>query len=709
MQIVAPVNPDQRGLPPGWKEHYDSRKNTWWYIQTNVNPPRISYSHPCGDFYADSDDPVPISSSSSSNVQSSILFSSAGPWTSMSESPDLAPSPPIFMNTEQEVVHLPRQAMSAPDTADLTLPPEYSFYSESLNEPPDTNILGSDQPTRTQIYNNPTSSLPPEYPNVLASAEPVPSPPSLPPSPPQTALQPFMPLSPALLLGLGENQRRQPVTSQTASTTSSPAEPHLSPASVSMIQQVSSPPSASPAATTLPAGPLPLPTIGQQTSITTSMTGSHPNPMTPMNHPSPWVDVNVSHSPTPVPINASGEGMTVAPRFFASADMTSGGPAIHYSLDTRTSQTTSANADIHCTPENSFYSMGVSDNLQQQQQQYNLPGRGRPPANQAVGHSSLNSFPATSANTVVQPGPKVLPNFKFVASPEVGSNLISSMDQLSISSLQSLPGMNSNPEMQEQPGVAWVHSPPSPAPTSGGGWGHVVSAPVNISLSNPPQHLQVQAPIHHNVNSFPSPQGMQQQQNAQFQVPVASLPTLSDVYPIQGVPGNLASVLQSPSQPPQLFQYAAPTGYTPSSVPISAVPQPLLYPSTSLLGLPSQLPQSPPYNMLPTTASHVGHSLSSSLSPGLKKIGKVAGRVAAHPAVRYGAGLVVTSVFGLPPPPLKVNNIRSGLKASNVGPDFSQSQNTFASNPGVDYSGIIDPIGQQQQMNLNPGVNYYRP
>ncbi|KIK61931.1 hypothetical protein GYMLUDRAFT_72973 [Collybiopsis luxurians FD-317 M1] len=610
----------------------------------------------------------------------------------MSESSELTPSPPISINTEQEVVHLPPQAISAPDTADLTLPPEYSSYSESraaVNEPPTTVVLGSDQPTRTQFYDttSDTNSLPPEYSDLPASTEPVP-----PPPPPQIAVPPIVSVSPALLLVSGENQRHQPIASQTENTASSPADPHLSFASVNLVPQVSSPPPAGPAATTSPAGPLPFPAIVvPQTSIATSMAGSRPNSMTPMNRPPSWVDVNVSHSPTPVSGNASSEGMTVAQRLFASADITSGGPTIQFSQDIHTPRTRSTSANIDCTPENSFYSMGVSENLQQQQQQYNLPRRGRPPANhtgnhasstfslvttnqtrgfhpqnQAVGHFSSNSVPVTSANTIVQPGPKVLPNFKLVArppSPEAGSSLTSSMGQLSISS--SLPGINSKATMQGQPGVSWIHSPLSPAPTSGGGWGHVnSSAPMNTSLSNPSQHLQAQAPIHYNVNPFPSipsSQGMQQQQNAHFQVPVASLPNVSNVYPTQGVPGNLASALQSPSQPPQLFQYPAPTGYTPSSVPVSPASQPLQYPATSFPGLPSsQLPQSPPHNMLPMTASHTNHSLSSSLSPELKKYGEIAGRVATETAVRYGTKLVINSLFGLPPPSLFDQSSGSG-------------------------------------------------
>ncbi|KAH6915467.1 hypothetical protein BKA70DRAFT_1259013 [Coprinopsis sp. MPI-PUGE-AT-0042] len=40
----SPVNPDSRALPEGWFQHYDAS----YYVQTNVMPPKISFTHPLG-------------------------------------------------------------------------------------------------------------------------------------------------------------------------------------------------------------------------------------------------------------------------------------------------------------------------------------------------------------------------------------------------------------------------------------------------------------------------------------------------------------------------------------------------------------------------------------------------------------------------------------------------------------------------------------
>lgn len=39
-------NPDPRPLPNGWTQHYDTSRNTWYYVQINVTPPRASHQHP---------------------------------------------------------------------------------------------------------------------------------------------------------------------------------------------------------------------------------------------------------------------------------------------------------------------------------------------------------------------------------------------------------------------------------------------------------------------------------------------------------------------------------------------------------------------------------------------------------------------------------------------------------------------------------------
>ncbi|PFH50571.1 hypothetical protein AMATHDRAFT_60852 [Amanita thiersii Skay4041] len=46
--MQAPPNPDTRPLPPGWHQQYDLDRQSWYYIQINVLPPKVSYTHPAG-------------------------------------------------------------------------------------------------------------------------------------------------------------------------------------------------------------------------------------------------------------------------------------------------------------------------------------------------------------------------------------------------------------------------------------------------------------------------------------------------------------------------------------------------------------------------------------------------------------------------------------------------------------------------------------
>ncbi|KIM45772.1 hypothetical protein M413DRAFT_292826 [Hebeloma cylindrosporum] len=41
-----PENSDRRPLPEGWVQHYESSKQLWYYVQTNVTPAKVSFTHP---------------------------------------------------------------------------------------------------------------------------------------------------------------------------------------------------------------------------------------------------------------------------------------------------------------------------------------------------------------------------------------------------------------------------------------------------------------------------------------------------------------------------------------------------------------------------------------------------------------------------------------------------------------------------------------
>ncbi|KAG5646885.1 hypothetical protein DXG03_001961 [Asterophora parasitica] len=47
-EMLAPANPDNRPLPPGWNQHFDATRNTWYYVCTNVKPPHVTTEHPLG-------------------------------------------------------------------------------------------------------------------------------------------------------------------------------------------------------------------------------------------------------------------------------------------------------------------------------------------------------------------------------------------------------------------------------------------------------------------------------------------------------------------------------------------------------------------------------------------------------------------------------------------------------------------------------------
>ncbi|KAE9394293.1 hypothetical protein BT96DRAFT_196013 [Gymnopus androsaceus JB14] len=213
----APVNPDRRILPSGWTERYSSQKDTWYYVQTNVVPPLVSYYHPAAEHYADvnrMDGP-----GSSSNFQQEVFDSKknnehlkessygadsyassssqyyAGPsmssfdskkngeylkessygadaYSSSSSSQDPAsPSMSSFPSTPAVNPSQSSNDASAPNTAGLASPPEYSISNEEPADP-----LGSDRPsgpgTRPTYASGSATISPPQYTNLPPSSPP---------------------------------------------------------------------------------------------------------------------------------------------------------------------------------------------------------------------------------------------------------------------------------------------------------------------------------------------------------------------------------------------------------------------------------------------------------------------------------------------------------------------------------------------------------
>ncbi|KAG8881587.1 hypothetical protein FRB99_004714 [Tulasnella sp. 403] len=50
MSYHGPVNPDTRPLPWGFVQRFDQQYNTWYYVNTQTNPPQSSWTHPADQF-----------------------------------------------------------------------------------------------------------------------------------------------------------------------------------------------------------------------------------------------------------------------------------------------------------------------------------------------------------------------------------------------------------------------------------------------------------------------------------------------------------------------------------------------------------------------------------------------------------------------------------------------------------------------------------
>ncbi|KAF5378961.1 hypothetical protein D9757_008699 [Collybiopsis confluens] len=129
------------------------RKDTWYYIQKNVVPPRISYYHPCAEPYVEkygagcsSGSYIPKIADIKYEQKLQIVAESASTPYYVDSAPSpvsvyaVAPQPPISLNSEQISVPF-SPATSLLNTRESTvLPPEYSSssssYGVSSNESP---------------------------------------------------------------------------------------------------------------------------------------------------------------------------------------------------------------------------------------------------------------------------------------------------------------------------------------------------------------------------------------------------------------------------------------------------------------------------------------------------------------------------------------------------------------------------------------------
>ncbi|GAW02195.1 hypothetical protein LENED_003832 [Lentinula edodes] len=375
MQSAAPVNPDRRVLPPGWTEGYNAQKDTWYYVQTNVVPARISYFHPSTEYYAETNrvavDEAGPSSSSNSYVQQGSSSSSklqgrnensdwkpdqkdpmlfnhnAGPITSSSSSsgPSTGPAPSISYSPSS-IGHLPPDPTSSVDPSS---PPQYSIYSESSDEHSTLSAVvapgpGSDSSSSPGETTTANVVSPPEYhnPSFLSSPPPASSP--APPPPPSSSLPVTQMVGPPSSQPVPPENHPQPFpstphtsnTTNTVNVNSLPA-PHPDSTGMNLVSHLSQAQVVNNASPSLihtgqnPHAHVPgmhLVDRPSQAPVGVSSLSLPPHPPIPQPTsapvttttapPPPNVPVPTSNAPTPAPATAGHEGLTLAQRLTSS-------------------------------------------------------------------------------------------------------------------------------------------------------------------------------------------------------------------------------------------------------------------------------------------------------------------------------------------------------------------------------------------------------
>ncbi|KAJ4472015.1 hypothetical protein J3R30DRAFT_3522664 [Lentinula aciculospora] len=424
MQSAAPVNPDRRVLPPGWTEGYNPQKDTWYYVQTNVVPARISYYHPSTEYYAESnrvDDPGPSSGSSylqhqgSSSSQShnekidsifdknSMLYNTepiasssssselstenrpVAPTTSSASSIYTSSSPiPASESTSTpsqsqllSVGQLTLDSTSVPATTpDSSLPPEYSIYSEPSDE------LTASPPVAASEPDRPPASVvsPPEYnnPSFLSSWSESSLPPASQPSTHQVAESP----SPSSISP--DNSRPVSSVAVNVSSTTAPDSSEHRPDStgVNSVNRPSQAQAVNMTPLTVMTGHNPhVPNMNlvhrpSQASISVSPPSHTPMSTSPVTMSTAPLPPTVS-MPTNAPTTTSSEGLTLAQRLYASAfasrpPMTVGPsgristspPGVHGSLESHMPATVSlaaVSAEAYNHNINNFNNMNINN------------------------------------------------------------------------------------------------------------------------------------------------------------------------------------------------------------------------------------------------------------------------------------------------------------------------------------------------------------
>ncbi|KAF8659521.1 hypothetical protein AX16_001820 [Volvariella volvacea WC 439] len=135
-----------RPLPPGWHQHWDSQRQIWYYVNTNVVPPQVSYVHPSG--IAVQTKAKTESGPSGGLSAAQKLYASAG---KTSAPPAISTSPATFK---------PQTATPPPPPSVSSNTPPPPSYDHGIPTPPPSTVTSPQLPS-TRYSQQSTPLIPP--------------------------------------------------------------------------------------------------------------------------------------------------------------------------------------------------------------------------------------------------------------------------------------------------------------------------------------------------------------------------------------------------------------------------------------------------------------------------------------------------------------------------------------------------------------------
>ncbi|KAF9004710.1 hypothetical protein BDQ17DRAFT_1354533 [Cyathus striatus] len=166
VQKDTSVNPDSRPLPPGWNEHYDFARQTWYYVYLNGPQPRVSLTHPA-ELILTSRPPLVQGSSSSGQA---VSLPKRAPNLSFAQqlyASALPKNAPAFVSGNAEP---PRSSLPTPPPTNSPSPRWSPPIIPTVPTPPinTLNIMGDIRPSN-ELYNSVISTRQPRLSSHQAS------------------------------------------------------------------------------------------------------------------------------------------------------------------------------------------------------------------------------------------------------------------------------------------------------------------------------------------------------------------------------------------------------------------------------------------------------------------------------------------------------------------------------------------------------------